>query len=58
MSEEILIPARRGEWTIMPQRVCRVSGTVFHETCVLGDGRTEYPCCDLVILTESIDPRH
>ena len=37
------------EWVILPRPICKVSGTVYHEICVLSGDSTTYPCCDITI---------
>ena len=55
MSDETLIMSRTGEWTVFPMTVCKVTGTVYHEVCVMGEGRSEYPCCGITYVVENID---
>jgi hypothetical protein len=45
--DEIWLLGVKGEWTVYPQTVCLVTGTIYHERLVINGDRTEYPCCDL-----------
>lgn len=41
------------EWTMIPQYVCRVTGTIYHEACQIDGDTTRYPCCNRSVIVEA-----